>query len=212
MLQLCCYLLRFEQPNWLNWTELNELNCRVCKNVGAWRSLRREGSEADFVVICWNMNSWTKTLSLGGPRAMCRVALCCSDVKYVAIVLLFATIWTTELNWTELTDWTDRVCKNVGAWRSLLGGSSDADFIVICLHMNNWTKTLSLGGPRAMSRVALCCSDVKYVAIVLLFATIWTTELNWTDWTERFVKMLARGVPFVGKDRKQMLWLNWKGL
>jgi len=178
MLQLCCYLLRFEQLNWTDWTD-----CRVCKNAGAWRSLLGGGSEADIVGICWNINSWTKTLSLGSPRAMCRVALRCSDVKYVAIVLLFATIWTTELNWTELTDC--RVCKNVGAWRSLLGGGSEADFVVICWHMNSWTKTLSLGGPMAMCRVALGCSDVKYVAIVLLFATIWTThwtELNWLNW------------------------------
>ena len=39
---------------------------------------------------------------------------------------------------------------------------------------------------------------------------------NWNDWTELigFVKLLARGVPFVGKDRKQILLLffNYSGI
>ena len=64
---------------------------------------------------------------------MCCVALHCSDVKYVVIVLLFATIWTTELNWLNC-----RVCKNVGAWRSLRGGGSEADFVAICWDLKNW--------------------------------------------------------------------------
>ena len=63
-----------------------------------------------------------------------------------------------------------------------------------------------------MCCVALFCSDVKFVVIVLLFATIWTIELNWIElnWTELtvgFVKMLARGVPFVGEARKQIVLL-----
>ena len=56
-------------------------------------------------------------------------------------------------------------------------------------------------------------------SIVLLFATIWTTDWTELNWLIGFVKMLVRGVPFVGKARGQILllfvtiwttdWLNW---
>ena len=107
-------------------------------------------------------------MSLGGPRAMCCVALCCSDVKYVVIVLLFATIWTTEL--TELNWLTDRVCKNVGAWRSLREEGSDADFAVICWDLNNWVRGFVKMLARAYSGVPLVWWTHK--RSLLLFVTI----------------------------------------
>ena len=44
-------------------------------------------------------------------------------------------------------------------------------------------------------------------SIVLLFATIWTTDWTELNWLIGFVKMLVRGVPFVGKARGQILLL-----
>ena len=141
--------------NWTDWTD-----CRVCKNAGAWRSLRGEGSAADCVVICWDLNNW-----IGGFVRM--LARAYSGVPFVGQIhkqslLLFAAIWT--INWA--------ICPTAG-------NIKNRRFRCSREHKNSY-----LGGPRAMCCVALYCSDVKYVVIVLLFATIWTTELNWTDWTE----------------------------
>ena len=98
-------------------------------------------------------------------------------------LLLFAAIWT--INWSIYST-TENIYNRRFRCRKA-------------------HKNIPLGGTRAMRCVALCCSDVKYVVNVLLFATIWTTD--WTDWTVGFVKILARGVPFVGQARKQILLL-----